>query len=94
MKKCPEAFTDQLLQNIVLSGGNSQIRGFKTRLENELESLKPAECQIRIAQVDEPNLAVWRGLKNLTFSDGFAEHAVTQAEWQEKGARAFLKCVL
>ena len=77
-----------------MSGGNSQIKGFKVRVENEIESLKPIDCKVRIAQVDEPNLAVWRGLKNLTFSDGFSEHAVTQAEWQEQGTRAFLKCVL
>ena len=64
------------------------------RIENEIESLKPEDCKVRIAQVDEPNLAVWRGLKNLTFSDGFSEHAVTQAEWQEQGTRAFLKCLL
>jgi actin-related protein len=57
------------------------LKGFKTRVENEIETLKPADCKVRIAQVEEPSLAVWRGLKNLTFSDGFSEHAVTQAEW-------------
>ena len=68
IQKCPDAFAGQLQQKIVLTGGLSNIPGFKTRIENDLESLKTNDAQIRTASVEEPSLAVCRGLKNLSCS--------------------------
>ena len=78
----------------MLTGGNSNIPGFRQRVESELERLKPVNNQIKIAQVDEPHLAVCSGLKNLSCSESFIEHSVSKREWEEQGVRAFLKCVL
>ena len=90
--KCPKDMQQQLLGNIVLTGGNCNIRGFKGRIEQDLESLKPWDTQISVTQCEHPEQAVWRGLKQL--SGDLEGHAVTRAEWKENGLRAFLPCVL
>ena len=61
--KCPSVMTEQLLQNIVLVGGNCNIRGFKARIEQDLESLKPIDAPVSVTQAEQPDLAVWKGLK-------------------------------
>ncbi len=94
MDKCPKLFAAQMMSNIVVSGGNSNILGFKQRIFQDLESLKPDDCTVKVAQIDDPQFAVCRGLKNLSCSESFIEHAVTRAEWEESGLRAFLKCIL
>ncbi len=68
--------------------------GLKSRIESDLESLKTNDAQIRTAQVEEQSLAVCRGLKNLSCSQGFIDHVVTRQEFEEQGLRAFLKCIL
>jgi actin-related protein len=83
-----------LQQNIILTGGLSNLPGFRLRIESELEGLKTCDAPIRTAQVDEASLAVCRGLKNLSCSQSFNEHVVTKQEFEEQGLRAFLKCIL
>jgi len=94
IKKCPDVFSEQLFQNVIVSGGNTNFRGFKQRLEHELTALRTVEVPINVMVVDDPNTAVCSGLKNLSSSDCFAEHCVTKDDWAEQGSRAFLKCIL
>jgi actin-related protein 6 len=51
VSKCPKAFEGQLYSNIIIAGGNTLFKGFKERLEAELQSLKPQESQVRIYEV-------------------------------------------
>lgn len=63
--------SEQLFGNIFISGGNCNIRGFKTRIEQELESLKPSDMNVRVNQVDQPEFAVWRGLRQFAQGERF-----------------------
>lgn len=72
-----------MYQNVIVSGGNTNINGFRQRLERELTSLRTVDVGINVMVVDDPNTAVCSGLKNLSSSDCFAEHCVTRADWEE-----------
>ena len=52
LNKCPTEMHEQLYSNIVLTGGNCNIKGFKSRIESELESLKPSDVAVKVTQVD------------------------------------------
>jgi len=69
VNKCPSIFRRDLYSNIILTGGNSQIPGFKARIANDLASLKPAECTLSIQQLDRPELAAWRGMRLFAATD-------------------------
>jgi actin-related protein 6 len=44
INKCPESFSKLMYENIIIGGGNTKLPGFKERLENDLQSLKPVDA--------------------------------------------------
>ena len=54
VNKSPKPFEGPLYNNIIIAGGNTNMNGFKTRLEKELESLRPYDCPVRIFEVSNP----------------------------------------
>lgn len=87
----------ELFKSIILGGGNCSIRHFKQRIEQDLESLKPIDCELNVYGGEQPELAAWRGLKlfsSPTNDSCFAQHVVTQDEYFEEGPRIFNKFVL
>ena len=63
VSKCPKPFEGPIYNNIIIAGGNTALAGFKARLEQDLESLRPYDCPVRIFEVTNPTQAAWKGLK-------------------------------
>ena len=55
VNKCPKSFEGPLYNNIIIAGGNTQFKGFKDRLEKDLESLRPYDCTVRIFELPNPH---------------------------------------
>ncbi|OQR95767.1 hypothetical protein THRCLA_07584 [Thraustotheca clavata] len=81
---CPEHFQSLLYQNIILTGGTSQLPNLKERLEKELRPLVPAEYLIQFHTTNDPIGAVWKGCQALASSGSMP--IVTKAEYQEHGS--------
>jgi len=94
--KCPKAFERLLYQNIVLTGGNTKFGGFKERVETELQSLKPQDCELNVEVLDNATSQVWRGLRDFCDkrSSLFEQHVVTRKEYHEEGPRISKKFYL
>ena len=54
VNKCAKPFEGPLYNNIIIAGGNTQLKGFKTRLERDLESIRPYDCPVRIFELQNP----------------------------------------
>jgi len=76
-----------MLTNIVCVGGNTNIIDFVHRLQTELRALAPAECIVRVARVDDPIAATWKGGAELARNeDVLRALSVTKQEYEEHGA--------
>ena len=71
------------------------FKGFKERLENEMEKLKPCETSVKIYDSQNPLQAAWKGMKQFCSNKtGFEEYVVTRKEYQEEGYRILKKFYL
>ncbi|NIQ07076.1 MAG: actin family protein, partial [Candidatus Korarchaeota archaeon] len=63
IQRCDMTLQPQIVKNIILSGGNTLISGFKERLHKELHALLPSQMQenLSISKVSDPRLSVWLG---------------------------------
>jgi actin-related protein len=92
VNKCPKSFEGPLYNNIIIAGGNTHFKGFKDRLEKDLESLRPYDCPVRIFELPNPHQAAWKGLKHFCSNKHtFDEFVVTKREYMEEGARILKK---
>lgn len=51
VSKCPKPLEGQLYANIIVAGGNTNLKGFKDRLAHDLESVKPYDSTVRIFEL-------------------------------------------
>lgn len=49
----PTGLWPVMLANVIVVGGNSKLPGFVERLENELRSMTPADCMLRVRSPEE-----------------------------------------
>ncbi|KAI9741714.1 MAG: Actin- protein 6 [Cirrosporium novae-zelandiae] len=76
-----------MLSNVVVVGGNSNIKGFKERLETEIRQLAPAECMVRVIKAPDPTRSIWLGGVRLANNPTALKNViVTREEYQEYGA--------
>jgi len=64
-RKCDSVLEDVLFRNVIVSGGNANLPGFRQRIEKELQALKPHDSVVRTRQSQMPQEDVWRGLSAL-----------------------------
>lgn len=86
VRSCDITIKPKVVSNVVLSGGNTLIPGFKERLQKELEELLPSKLQENLSflRVPDPTLAVWKGGAIIARSPTFNELKTTKLEWREK----------
>ena len=95
VNKCPKLFEKQLYKNVIISGGNTLLRGFKDRLEFDLQGFKPNECTAEVNELQTPQHAAWKGLKTFCSNKtNFEDFVVTKREYQEEGFRILKKFYL
>ncbi|EAX86723.1 Actin family protein [Trichomonas vaginalis G3] len=72
---------NKVLQNVVLSGGTTNMPGFKERLEKELKEYR----NIRFYGSADNEFAAFRGCVTLAMKDEFPWLCVTKQEYEEFG---------
>ena len=76
--------------NIILSGGNTKLNGFKQRLVNDLQPLS-ADNKVDVKQKKNVDSSIWLGGSVLASSDNFNQHWVTKGMYHEKGVDVITK---
>lgn len=76
----------ELYTNIILTGGVTYLKGFKDRLQKEMEKLLPTYSKLRISEYDERNNFVWMGGSTLSSLSSFSPSWITRNDYLESGA--------
>ena len=92
MSGLPEALRVGLLSNVVVVGGNSLIKGFIERLEDETRALVPAQYLLNMSRADDPVKHTWLGAARFASQpELLKEVLVGKAEYEERGSTWLLK---
>ena len=86
VRKCASA-------NIILSGGNTMIPGFNTRLQIELNKLMPSALPATVLDFPDQLYAAWIGASRFASSDMMASEWITREEYDAIGSAIVnIKC--
>jgi len=77
--------SNALLENIVLVGGNINIKGFKDRLQDELNMRSDCFITPKIRVSSNKN-AIFEGLQEITDSENFNHMAISKSMYSEFGS--------
>ena len=75
-----------LFNNIILSGGNTMLEGFRDRIYREIESRAPRNTNFRVIASPDRRFAVWRGGSTLSSLSTFSNLWITKEDYDEYGA--------
>uniref|UniRef100_A0A6G1SDJ2 Actin-related protein 6 n=1 Tax=Aceria tosichella TaxID=561515 RepID=A0A6G1SDJ2_9ACAR len=90
----PEKIQPLLYSNIVLTGGNANIRGFKARLAKDLRIYCPSLYDLNVNLPKNPTTYPWFGGKELGSHDDLLKKlSVTKKEYDESGDNKRSICV-
>jgi actin-related protein len=78
-------FHKSLWDNIILSGGNTKLNGFRQRLHNELLPFSNNN-KIDIKQKKNSDISIWLGGSVIASNENFNNHWITQAMYHELGS--------
>ena len=79
----PKAF-----ENIVLSGGNTSMRGLEEKIKDDIIQKSNKIVKVNVSTVKEPQLSCWVGASIISNLDIFKKISVSKSEWTEKGSKA------
>lgn len=71
-------------ENVLVSGGNSKIKGFGSRLEDEIRT-RFSEEMIRLKYADDAILSTWVGASILASIEGYRNQWISMADYVERG---------
>ncbi|CAH3183605.1 unnamed protein product, partial [Porites evermanni] len=76
-----------LVQNVFVTGGNTQFPNFQERLERELLAIRPFQSTFKVFTAGNPVLDAWYGARKWarTLSNNLRPVSVTREEYDEKG---------
>jgi actin-related protein len=82
---CDEEIQAELYGGLVLTGGNTLLRGMETRLQRELRSrLRGTQTAKLITSADRLNSA-WIGGAVLASLSTFSDQCILKADYEEQG---------
>ncbi len=81
-----EDYRPDLFNNIILSGGNTMLEGFRDRIYREIESRAPRNTNFRVIASPDRKYAVWRGGSTLCSLSTFSDLCITKEDYDEYGA--------
>ncbi|KAI0209778.1 Actin-related protein 6 [Lamellibrachia satsuma] len=81
----PEEMQPHMYGNIVLTGGNCVLPGFKDRLYEDLRALTPDEYDLNIHLPENAQTYAWQGGCQLCKDDMYSSLCVTKQEYDEHG---------
>ena len=86
-------FKENLIENIVLSGGTTMMEGFRDRVYNDLYNYKDSEFELEYEPnvIAENNRAIgkWIGMSMISSMSAFDKLFIKKAEYQELGEERF-----
>ncbi|XP_041352519.1 actin-related protein 6-like isoform X2 [Gigantopelta aegis] len=80
-----EEMRPHMLANIILTGGNCHIPGFKERVYADVRSLAPDEYDVHVTLPKKPMTYAWEGGTMLAGDPNFSRLVVTRQEYDEYG---------
>jgi centractin len=75
----------QLYDSILLSGGNTNIKGIKERIYKEIKKLAPKNAKVRLHTPNNPEYCSWIGGNIISSLEIAKEMWISLKEWMEKG---------
>ena len=87
IQKCDEGLRKDLYNAIILSGGNSMLKGLPERLTKEIKDLaiKSMKEEIKVIASPERKFSVWIGGSILSSISTFEASWITKKEYEESG---------
>ncbi|XP_025099057.1 actin-related protein 6-like [Pomacea canaliculata] len=85
LTKVDEELHPHLLRNIVLTGGNCHLPGFKDRMYQDVRSLSNDEYDVSVFLPPNPTTYSWEGGCRLAQDPGFAKMVLSRQEYDEQG---------
>ena len=80
----------QLYGSILLSGGNTNIKGMKERIYKEIKKLAPKNAKVRLHTPSNPENCCWIGGNIISSLEISKEMWISIKEWMEKGENIIL----
>lgn len=81
----PEEMHPHFYKNIILTGGNSYLPGFKERVYSEVRKLTPTDYDVSVILPANPITYSWEGGKLISENDDFEDMVVTREDYEENG---------
>jgi actin-related protein len=85
--KSDESIRQQLLNNIVLEGGNTVFPGFSERLLRELRAIVPEKYDVHVVNAPNPKNAAWLGASIVGKYGIFLRWCISKQNYDECGPR-------
>ena len=82
INKCNISVRKELFNNIILGGGNTCIKGFESRLKNEINSIKKKNCGIIC--LEERSYASWIGASRISTLGNFEKQWISKNDYLNK----------
>eukprot|EP01084_Bolivina_argentea_P190452 327280_1 len=84
--RCDSDIRDELYENIILSGGNTMIKGIQYRIQKEMKLFDVHEMKINITANDERKYSSWIGGSIISSLSSFDDLLISRREYDEYGA--------
>ncbi|XP_017772637.1 PREDICTED: actin-related protein 6 [Nicrophorus vespilloides] len=84
--KCPTKYRQQMADNIILVGGNTNFPGFKERVETETRMFLPSHHRMTVFKPEEPIKYSVLGGKSFSKDPQFRSMCVKKHEYEEHGS--------
>lgn len=85
VEACLPDLREVLYNNVVVVGGSALFPNFEDRLRSELRQMVPAEYNLNVTRLPDPQLAAWQGGSIFAAADTFDSQVVTREEYREHG---------
>ncbi|XP_067915143.1 actin-related protein 6 [Heterodontus francisci] len=85
VQSLPEEMHPHFYKNIVLTGGNTLLPGFRDRVYADVRSLTPSDYDVSVLLPENPITHSWEGGKLLSESSDFMDLVVTKDDYEENG---------
>ena len=77
----------KLYENILLSGGNTALKGLKDKLTDEIKNKAYKNLKINLKSTPKPEYCCWLGGNIISTLEIFKKMCVNKNEWNEKGTK-------
>lgn len=86
IQKCDIDVQNEFYNNIVLSGGNTMLSGFRDRMVKELTALIPASMGLYIVAPPERRFSAWIGGSIIGSMGSYRDRWCSKQEYEESGS--------